>query len=121
MDLLRSPSGAAGEHLLDLSALSDDLVCGDDEIGNRAACTVGVRLSQHGAGVSEHGPLAGISGGQSTAVSAAACPTQVVATGAPMWCIASKIAVIAVRDPPGVDVHVIGRSRLLESRWSSER
>src|SRR5699024_713526 len=64
VDLLRGPPGAAGEHLFDLSTLSDDLVCGNDEVGNRAPCTFGMRLTQHCAGVCEHGPLTGFSGGQ---------------------------------------------------------
>src|SRR5699024_7219949 len=64
VDLLRRPPGAAGEHLFDVSTLPDDLVCGDDEVGDRASGTFSVRLSQDGAGVCEHGPLAGFSGGQ---------------------------------------------------------
>src|SRR5699024_5276039 len=46
-DLLRAASGVRREHPFDLAALPDDLIGGDDEVGNRPPGTLGVRLAQH--------------------------------------------------------------------------
>src|SRR5699024_11895668 len=45
-DLLRAASGVRREHPFDLAALPDELIGGDDEVGNRPPGTLGVRLAR---------------------------------------------------------------------------